>query len=283
MTAGNADADYCALEIRRYDPDRYLTALFAPVDRRGPLFALYALNVELARIRESVSEPMMGQIRLQWWRDAIAEAYVGAPRSHQVVALLARAIRRHDLSRGLFEAMLDARERDLRDEPPENLDDLAAYAGATAGNLCELALEVLGVRDENARRAGFLAGTAWALCGLVRAMPHYLRHGRVLLPAELEYQHQVDRQSMLALKHSDPLCRAVGEIVARAAICLRDARAVRANVGRSALPALLLAPMTESYLKQLARRDNNPFDPRLAVRPPGRILRVAAAMLLGRY
>ena len=70
------DASYCANILRRQDPDRYLTALFAPADRRPDLFSLYAFNLELARARESVSEPIMGRMRLQWWRDALAETLV---------------------------------------------------------------------------------------------------------------------------------------------------------------------------------------------------------------
>lgn len=280
---GTGDADYCAREVRCHDPDRYLTSLFAPADSREALFALHAFNLEIARIRESISEPMMGQIRLQWWRDAVAEIYTGKPRHHQVVMPLARAVHRHDLTRGLFEAMLDAREQDLRDGPPETLADLTGYAAATAGGLCELALEALGVRGQSARRAGSLVGTAWAFVGLIRAMPFHLRQGRLYLPAELERRHRVDRRSMLALQSSDALCRAVGEMAVHAAVCLRDARTLRADVGRSALPVLLLAPMTESYLKQQAARGHDPFDSRLAVRPPWRILRVAAAIIRGRY
>lgn len=280
---GTADADYCAREVRRHDPDRYLAALFAPASRRESLLALYAFNLEIARIREIISEPMMGRIRLQWWRDALAGIYAGTPRRHQVVAPLARAIRRHDLTRDLFDAMLDAREQDLQDGPPETLADLMGYTEATSGGLCELAVESLGVRHEISRRAANLVGTAWALVGLIRAMPFHLRQGRIYLPVELEQRHGVDRRSMLALRSSDALRGAVGEVAGHATTCLRDARALRAENSASALSALLPAAMAESYLKQLAARNHDPFDPRLATRPPGRILRAAAAVIRGRY
>src|SRR5271156_3271915 len=71
--------------VRRHDRDRFQTALFAPAARREALFALYAFNYEIARVRESVREPMLGQIRLQWWREAIDAAYAGAAsRRHEV-------------------------------------------------------------------------------------------------------------------------------------------------------------------------------------------------------
>src|SRR5258706_7401227 len=72
--------------VRRHDRDRYQTVLFAPAARREALFALYAFNYEIARVRESVTEPMLGQIRLQWWRANIAAASEGSPvRHHPVV------------------------------------------------------------------------------------------------------------------------------------------------------------------------------------------------------
>jgi len=85
-------ASYCAQLLRRQDADRYLTALFAPGDRREALFALYAFNLEVARAREVVSEPFMGLIRLQWWRDALDEVYQGRIRAHEVIRPLASAI-----------------------------------------------------------------------------------------------------------------------------------------------------------------------------------------------
>src|ERR1700692_3778381 len=80
--------------IRRHDRDRYQTALFAPADRCEALFALYAFNYEIARVRAAGPQPMLGQIRLQWWREAVAAAYRGAPpRQHVVAEPLALVIR----------------------------------------------------------------------------------------------------------------------------------------------------------------------------------------------
>jgi len=80
--------------LRRHDRDRYLSALFVPADRRGAAIALYVFNHEIAKTREVVTEPLLGQIRLQWWREAIGEAYAGgAIRPHEVMTPLAGAIR----------------------------------------------------------------------------------------------------------------------------------------------------------------------------------------------
>src|SRR5436309_9863777 len=109
----DAAADETSLSalVRRHDRDRYQTALFAPAERREALLALYAFNYEIARVRETVSEPMLGQIRLQWWREVLDAAYAGAPpRQHPVVVPLAAAIREFELSRGYFDRLIDSRE-----------------------------------------------------------------------------------------------------------------------------------------------------------------------------
>ncbi|HEY8014675.1 MAG TPA: squalene/phytoene synthase family protein, partial [Dongiaceae bacterium] len=125
------ELSYCARLLRQQDPDRYLTALFAPPERREALFALYAFNLELARARESVREPIMGQMRLQWWRDSLAEMLAGRPRAHEVGRPLAAAIAAYGLDPVLLERLIDARERDMEAEPPVDLAALLDYARGT--------------------------------------------------------------------------------------------------------------------------------------------------------
>ena len=166
MTAPDASLSYCAAEVRRHDPDRFLCALFAPADRREDLVALYAFNLELARTREQVSEPMLGRIRLQWWRDAVAEIYSGTPRRHAAIQPLHEAVKRHGLDRVLLDRMIDAREADMDGKPPRDLTAREEYAEGTAGALAALALGVLGVVDEPAKRAARHVALAWALTGI---------------------------------------------------------------------------------------------------------------------
>ncbi len=104
--------------VRRHDRDRFQTALFAPAAAREALFALYAFNYEIARVRESVSEPILGHIRLEWWREAVATAFSGGPaRRHDVVEAVTAAIRAHNLSRNLLDRLIDAREHRFRPRP----------------------------------------------------------------------------------------------------------------------------------------------------------------------
>jgi phytoene synthase len=278
-----ADRSYCAELVRQQDSDRYLTALFAPPPRRADLLALYAFNAEVARGREAVSEPMLGHIRLQWWRDAITEIYDGEPRHHQVVQPLASAIRRHTLPREPFERLIDARELDLTDGPPDYLEQLIAYAEASSGGLTRLALFILGVSDEPSHAAGELVGTAWALTGLMRALPHLLQQGRCLLPRDVMARHGVEERALRDMKPSNGVCKSVQEIHTIALEKLKNSRSEHPEkIGRG-LPALLPATLAEAYLARLSRLGHDPFDARNAAPLRLRSWRLMMRALAGRY
>jgi NADH dehydrogenase [ubiquinone] 1 alpha subcomplex assembly factor 6 len=230
-----------ARSLRRHDRDRYLTALFAPELRRPALLALYAFNYEVARTREVVTEATLGEIRLQWWRDSLAAIYAGGPvRRHEVMEPLAAAIRAHGLSRAHFERLLDARAQDLADAPPPSLAALEAYAEASSASLVLLALEALGARDEAAIEAGRAVGIAYALAGLLRAVPFHARAKRLYLPADLAAEASLRPERELFELRSSPALRKVAEQIAGAARRrLAEARRGRERVPRAALPALL--------------------------------------------
>ncbi len=254
-----------AHSLRRHDRDRYLTTLFAPSGKRAALVALYAFNFEVAKTREVVHEPLLGRIRLQWWRESVDAIYRDLPlRQHEVVEPLAAAIRRHDLTRYHFDRLIDAREADLADEPPASLAALERYAEDTAGRLVRLALEILGVRDDGAGEAGRHIGIAWALTGLIRALPVQARLRRVSLPADLIAQTGLDTARFLELKPSPALSQIVERLAERAREHLAAARADRAAVARGAIPALLTARLADFHLRRLARAGYDPLAPDLA-------------------
>lgn len=268
--------------VRQHDRDRYRTALFAPVRRREALFALYAFNYEIARVRESVTQPMLGQIRLQWWREVIDAAYAGAPaRRHLVAAPLAAVIREHSPSRASFDRLIYAREQDLANEAPATMAALEDYAEATSATLIRLALQLLGARDE-AARASHHVGIAYALAGLLRALPFHARAGRCYIPQDLAAAFGLDPQDG-GLRDGAGLRRAVEEIAAVAAVHLRLARQHQARVPRAALPALLPAVVAERALARLRHAAWNPFDPSIAAADPLLPWRLAAAMLRRRF
>ncbi len=280
---GSGNASYCAEQVRRFDPDRYLTVLFAPRARRAALFALYAFNIEVAKTAEVVSEAPLGLLRLQWWRDALEAIEAGQGPRHPIAEPLTEAVRRHHLDPALFGRLIEAREFDLEGQAPEDLAALEAYAAATSAGLVHLALQILGVEAAAARTAGHHAGIAWALAGLLRAVPFHAAAKRLYLPRDLSQAAALRTGELFELRSSPALCRVAERVAACAREHLRAARAVAGQVPRKARPALLCATLADHALARLARAGYDPFDPRVQERPPGRAWRLAWAALRGRY
>lgn len=281
--AGESHLSFCAQQARRLDHDRYLCALFAPKERRPALFALYAFNIEVAKVREIVSEATLGEIRLQWWRDALDDIYAARPSQHPVALGLAAAVHRFRLDRAHFRRLIDARAFDLSPESPATLAELEGYAEGTSAPLVWLALEVLGVRGEAAHAAGRHVGIAWALIGLVRAVPHHASQRRLYLPRGLLAEAGVDAADVLRGRPLRNLGQVVTAVLDAAAAHLAEARALGRQIPRAALPALLPAALADAYLARLRRAGGNPFAPGLAISAPRRRLRLARHLLLGRY
>jgi phytoene synthase len=270
--------------VRRHDRDRFLTTLFTPADRRSAILALYAFNHEIARTREVVSEPLLGRIRLQWWREAIDEAYgADAVRVHEVMTPLGTAIREHRLSREHFDAMIDARELDLAEEPPATLAALEEYCVATSGRLQGLVLEALGVRDANSADAASEVGVAYALVGLIRAMPFHARARRQYIPAEVAREVGLDLATFFELEPSPALAAAVVRLAGRAREHLANARSHRRHLPKTALPALLPARIASGYLRDIELVRGNVFDPRLTARASRTALRLVWGAATRRY
>lgn len=269
---------YAAEQVRRYDNDRFLTALFAPADRREDLLLLYAANLEIAKSREAVSEPLLGRIRLQWWREAIDELYEGRPRKHEILQPLAEAVKRHSLSRLHFDALIEAREADMEEQPPADLAALETYAETTSAPLMRLALEVLG---STAEKAATHAGIAYALVGLLRATAHLALQRRRVLPDALLAKHRVSELDLFELKPSAALAAATEEMAGAARRHLAEARA--APVPAAAVPALLPVRLAELQLKPFARAGYNPLAPGVADPHPLRHVVLAWAAARNRF
>ncbi len=275
--------DYCADQVKRFDYDRWLTALFAPADDRRGLMALYALNLELAKSWEAVSEPLLGEIRLQWWREAVDGAFAGTPRTEPVTQALAAAIAVHGLSRTLFDRLIDARARDLYLQVPESIEALETYVAETAGTLTELAVECLGATSDASRQAARDVGIGWALVGLIRAVPFHATHRRVHLPEDLLAGAGSSVEGVLAEPTQPALRPVLAWLGSTAAVHFAAARKLRRAVDKAALPALLPATLGQLYLRRLKRAGWDPADPRIVPPGPVKQLQLFSRALLKRY
>jgi phytoene synthase len=272
-----------AAQVRKHDPDRYLTALFAPPEARPHLFALIAFNYEIARVREVVTQPILGQIRLQWWRDALEEVYAGRPPAHEVAQALSAAIAEAGLDRPTLDRMIDAREVDLAETPPARLEDLILYAENSAGALLEAMLQVLGAATPEAAEAGRGVGAAYALVGLLRALPFHARARRAFIPQSVLAERGLSAEDLYRAEPPAALPLMAAEIAGIARLRLAEARDLASELPRRARPALLSATVAETHLRRIGRAGYDVFDPRLAQRPPGLVWRLAAKAWTGRW
>ena len=269
---------------READYDRYLSAVFAPAGSREALFALIAFNHEVARIPEAVSEPMLGRIRLQWWREVVEAAYAGEPtRRHEVAVPLTHAIHACSLDRAPFDELLDAREGDLEEGGPTNLAALERYAGATGGALAALMVQASGTDSAPALEAGRQVGTAWALIGTLRAAPRAAAQGRVTLPADLLAEAGITADDLRAGNGFDGFAAVAEQVAHRATALLDAARDARRAVPRQGRGVLLIARLADLYLARLRRAGWDPRDPRLELGLLRKQTAMLAGALTGRY
>jgi len=223
--------------VHRLDRDRAMCTTVAPANRQAAQLALLAFNLEIATIPELVSESMLGEIRLQWWRDTIANIFSGTGSDHPVARGLAHGINTYGLDKSLFDEYLDARSFDLRREAPASIVALESYAAGTAGSLNELLADALGLADlapgpqAAIRIAVRHSGIAWALSGLLQSVSFHARQGRSYLPTDIDEDNKRQAVAEAARRH------------------IIQARTARKLVPKSLLPVMLPTYLAEQRLQ----------------------------------
>lgn len=250
---------YCADQVRDGDRDRYLTALLAPPERRKALLALYAFNLELAKAAEVASEPMLAEIRLTWWMEAVRELYAGAPRRHMVIEALADAGLPARVERSDLETLIEVRMEDLAPERFARLEQLCTFAEDSAGHLSGLALACLREADGDIAAAARDVGSAAALVGLMRTLPHCARARRLYLPTEGLRRCGVTPEQVYAGREREAVRALVAQVLSEAERRLEAVRRRLPRPPRWSLPVLLLAEPARLYLRGLRRQGCDPF------------------------
>jgi phytoene synthase len=255
----------CAAIVRERDVDRYLSDLFAPEKARRHLFALHAFNAEVARIRDVISEPMPGEIRLQWWRDAIVSAESAG---HPVATALNATIQAASLPLTAFDSLLKARTFDLYDDPMPSLNDLEGYAGETASILFQLGALILSDgKDPGTSDIAGHGGVAYALSGLMRSLPLHARRGQMYLPADLMSAFGVDAADVFAGRTTPALSTMLRELRDVARRHLAAALGGMKEIDHRLRPAFLPILLVEPRLKLMERPDFDPFRSKTELTP----------------
>jgi 15-cis-phytoene synthase len=255
-----ADFEHCAALVREADRERYLATLFAPAAQRDALYALYAFNTEIARVREKAREPMPGEIRLQWWRDVLSGERDGEVAAHPVAAALRETLARNDIAGDRLIALIDAHAFDLYDEPMGTLNDLEDYAGKTQSALFAMATEILRALGPAAEAVTRHAGIAYAIASVLRGFAWHASRRQVYLPLDILERHGVNREDIFAAQGSDPLRAALAEMRSHARRHLAAAQAELDAAPPEILPALLPAATVGPALRRMERRGYEPFE-----------------------
>jgi len=263
--AGGAALGGLAETVRRHDPDRFFSSLFAPADKRETLWLLYAFNHELARAREVASEPGLALIRLHWWREVVE----GARRRHKVAGPLGAALDAGRVAGAELAEMVDAREAEAA-PAIETRAAWLAYLSGTAGALAVAAGRALGADAPVLARLRAL-GTAYGVAGQLRSVAARAAQGRCLLPLDVLAAHGLTTEAVIAAPSGPALRPVLSDLAADGRRLLREAA--------GALPRPMIAAALPAIL---ARRDLSRLSQAAGPRGLGDKLAVVAAYLAGR-
>lgn len=262
MTISHADAAHCEALLREQDRDKWLACLFAPADRRPALFALHAFDSEISRVRDLVSEPLPGEIRLQWWRDVIDGQARGDAGAHPVAAALGEAIVEFGLPRQALANAVDARVRDLYDDPFETMEDLECYCGETSSAVIRLAAIILAhgsAEGPGSADAAGHAGVALGLTGLLRRFARLASRGQVFLPRSSLEAHGLTPQGILEGRASPGLEAVLTEVRRHVRRHLDAYRGFARGLPPATRPAFVATGLVKPYLASMDRPGYEPF------------------------
>ena len=252
--------DHCTALVRAEDKDRFLATLFAPERYRRALYALYAFDVEIARVRAVAREPMPGEIRLQWWRDVFAGAGTREAGGNPVAAALAATVVRYRLPPQMFLDLLEARAFDLYDDPMGSLAELDGYVEKTVSAVMALAAQILSDgHDPGAKDLIRHAGIAYGIARLLAVFPQHAARRQLYLPLDAMHRQGARAEDAFAGVVTPELRAALAELRRHAGEHLAQAHGAAARMPAAIAPALLPASLVRPMLDRLERRSKDPF------------------------
>ncbi|MGL5165269.1 MAG: phytoene/squalene synthase family protein [Afipia sp.] len=262
--SGTQDGEaFCADLVRAQDFRTYAASLFASPEARRSWLALAAFNAEVAHVRDHVSQPLPGEIRLQWWRDAVTGggkgAEHGSAEGNPVAAELLRAIALHDLPIETFVRLIDAHVFDVYDDPMPDMAALEAHCRDTSAALYALRARVLGANSPEITRLAEHAGIAEGLTDMMLALPRHAARRQLYLPADLLNLHGVVAEEIFLHQTSAPLKEALAHLRREARSQMDQALTMLANTPAAARPAFLPLATIGKTLTRLEASD--PFAP----------------------
>lgn len=259
---------YCLELVRSRDYEGFLCSLLLPEDIRRSSLALRAFNVELAQVKDSVSQKTIGLMRMQFWKTAIEEIYRDDPPNQPVSTELWRAVKKHDLTKRWLLRIITEREKDMDDRAYRNLQELEAYSENTQSSLIYLLLECLGVTNVHADHAASHIGKAQGITTCLRAIPYHSSRRKVYLPMDICMLHGASQEDFIRGNREQHIRDVVYDIASQAHTHLQHARSFSHLVPPAATPAFLHTVVLEDYLQRVRKADFDVFHKSLQNRNP---------------
>jgi 15-cis-phytoene synthase len=259
---GTDAAAFCADIVRSHDFGRYASTLFAPADQRRGLLALYAFNAEVSRVRDSVSQPLPGEIRLQWWVDMLAGVGHGGVEGNPVAAELLLAIRNFRLPVEPLSRLADEHQFDLYNDPMPTLLALEGYVADTASALFAMAARIAGHSSPEIDHLARHAGLAQGFAHVIAALPRDAARRQLFFPLQLLEQHGSSMEEVFAIKQTRALRVALDQLIGEGRQHLETAFALLMDLPRETRPVFLPLALTRRELSLMSRPDMDPFAPR---------------------
>ncbi len=261
--SANDAAAFCADLVRAQDFRTYAASLFVPADTRRSWLALAAFNAEVAHVRDHVSQPLPGEIRLQWWRDVLTGEGQGTDRGevegNPVAAELLRAVALHNLPAETLVRLIDAHVFDVYDDPMPDMAALEAHCRDTAAALYVLRANVLGGNSPEILRAADHAGIAEGLVDVMLALPRHAARRQLYLPGDLMNLHGVVAEEIFLHQANASLREALAHLRREAKRQHDQAFALLEDVPPSPRPAFLPLAAIGKVLTRL--ETSEPFAP----------------------
>ncbi|USG59867.1 squalene/phytoene synthase family protein [Sneathiella marina] len=265
------DAPFLAKEAKKFDYDRWLVSLFAPLPSRSSIHALLAFNGEISKVRETVSEVLLGDIRFQWWRDALRNLEDEKFSNHPILQSLKIIVSEHGLDVALLEEIIDARSKDLDPCPFTTSSELLDYAMGTGGLLSGLIYRAMGNAEEAGYKAAQQVGRAFALTGIIRAIPYHASQDLLLIPQELLKNHNLLPESVFREEN----CRAFYDVVKDLYVMAEkehlDAMQAVLHRPKSEKPSYSLLVLNNLYLSRIRKSGFDPAHRLLEIGPVRKI------------
>src|SRR5450631_2441004 len=244
--------DFCAELVRSHDFARYASTLFVPSAQRRALLAVYAFNVEIFRVREQVSQPLPGEIRLQWWTDMLDGAGHGGVEGNPVAAELKLAILDCGLPVERLSRLIDEHQFDLYNDPMPTMAALEGYINETASALFSLGAAIAGWQSPEIEHLARHAGLAQGIAQVMAALPLDASRRQLFVPLQLLQQHGIGIEEVFAGKETPKLRAALDQLIGEAQEHLKTALALMASVPPEVRPVFLPLALVARDLKRMA-------------------------------